>query len=189
MTFQRAMLIIICFLLGLVVLTSMSGCKYAERVANAVFNVQPEQNDTIIPTPTGQLWQAVKKSDWLVTFSILGIAAGVFAFLNGSKMGIPAIASCCVSLFMALAVARFATYMAVCGMIGSCAAVGISVLVKNRALKEIIFGVQNIKNNIQDDSKENHDNFNLALKEAQKHKSTKKIVQKIKSKAKLKGEL
>jgi len=105
----------------------------------------------------------------------VGIAASVFAFLNGNKLGLAGVAACCVSLFMALAVARFATWMAVCGLIGSVAASAVSILIKNTALKEIIKGVQNYR----------HTTANLTcidkdLSDAQKHESTKKIVKKVK---------
>jgi len=124
-----------------------------------------------------QLWDAVKNSNWLVTLSIVGIAASVFAYLNGSKLGLAGVAACCVSLFMALAVARFATWMAVCGLIGSVVASVVSILVKNTALKEIITGVQKYR----------HSTANLTcidndLTDAQEHESTKKIVKKVKAK-------
>lgn len=130
------------------------------------------------------LFDAVKGSNWLVTFSILGMAAGVFAMLNGSKMGIPAIVACAVSLFMALAVARFATWMAVCGMVGACAAVAISVIVKNRALKEVVGNVRDIKESASNGGSKKvlcKDIKSTLLKQT---KSTQKLVGKIRTKLK-----
>ena len=171
---------ILVILLICCVLSLFSGCKCT----------MCGEDDAIqtTPTPTEQLWQAVKKSNWLVTISILGVAAGAFAFLNGSKIGLPAIGASCISLFMALAVARFATWMAICGLIGSILAVIISVLVKNKALKEFICNIQNIK-------KAAKDNGNTISEEAiegilsKQVKSTKKVVQKVKNVLKLKGEI
>lgn len=137
-----------------------------------------------IPSATQQLWKAAKGSNWLVTMSILGIAAGAFAFFNGSKIGIPCIGASCISLFMALAVARFSTWMAVFGLIGSLASVGISVLVKNRAVKEIVTGVQTMK----DCQPTTKGVANTILADIQS-KSTRKLVQNVKSKLKLKGKL
>jgi len=158
--------IIIALFLACLVLILSGGCFASQR---------NDDKPTDLSTGQSQLWNSVKNSNWLVTFSIVGIAASVFAYLNGSKLGLAGVAACCVSLFMALAVARFATWMAVCGLIGSVAASVVSILVKNTALKEIIKGVQGYRN-----AKIEHDEIDGQLESAQEHKSTKKIVKKIK---------
>jgi len=171
---------IICILISLLIFVLISGCKSIPMWNNKPIQTNPSS------TPTDQLWDAVKKSNWLITFSILGIATGFFAFLNGSKMGLPAIGASCISLFMALAVARFATWMAICGLIGSCAAVGISILVKNKAFKDIICNVEKIK----DIAKENGNTVSQPMIKAaltDQSKSTRKLVQKVKSNLKLKN--
>jgi hypothetical protein len=114
---------------------SLLGCNFSD---SPKLELKP-------PTGTQRLYEAAKKSNWLVTISIVGIAIGVFATFNGYKWGIGGIVSCCVSLFMALAVARFATWMAIIGMLGSTGACVISVLVRKKALVEIIKGVQNYR--------------------------------------------
>lgn len=136
----------------------------------------------VAPSPGVQLWKAAKNSNWLVTASILGMAAGVFALTNGaSKLGIASIASASVSLFMALAVARFALWMAVFGLIGSFAAALFSILARRKALVEIITGVQEYRTNtgqlgsIDADLDTNQSSI------------TKQIVQVIKNELKLKG--
>jgi hypothetical protein len=134
-----------------------------------------------IPTPIEQLWNAAKQSNWLVAVSILGIAAGVFALMNGNKLGVPAAVASCASLFMSLAVARFAAWMAICGLIGSVLICVISILFKNRGLVELVNGAQALKNYNANDSKQ----FTKMLKECQT-KSTQRIVQKIKSRMKVK---
>lgn len=139
---------------------------------------------TTVPTAAQQLFKAAKNSNWLVTVSILGIAAGAFAFLNGSKIGISCIGASCISLFMALAVARFSTWMAVFGLIGSLASVCISVLVKNRAVKEIVMGVEELK----PAEGGNYSGTNKILANIQT-KSTQKLVQNVKNKLKLQGKL
>ena len=170
---------IICILIALCVICLICGCKCLP-----FWNNKPIQTDPVLK-PTEQLWNVVKKSNWLVTFSILGIAAGAFAFFNGSKMGLPAIGAGCVSLFMTLATARFATWMAICGMIGSCVAVIASILIKNKALKDIICNIQKIKDTAKDNGNSISGNV---IKETllKQEKSTQKLVQKIKNNLKLK---
>ncbi len=139
---------------------------------------------TEAPPPAVQLWQAAKRSNWLVTLSILGIAGSVFAIANGSvKLGTATAAGSGVSLFLVLAVARFALWMAVAGMIAAIAVVLFSILVRRRALMEIIEGVQIIKNISVDPV-----NAKTILDSTQT-KTTKKIVGKIKNELKLKGEI
>lgn len=157
---------IIVMLISLITITS--GC--------ALF--QPRSDTSIIaPPPATQLWQAIKSSNWIITLSILGVAGGIFATLNGQKWGMAVIVSCCVSLFMALAVARFAWWMAICGLIGSLGLCTASILSRKRALIEIIKGVQNFREN----DKVHRFAIDPKLKISQS-KSTKKIVKKIKEK-------
>jgi len=166
--------------IAILILIATSGCATLREF------LQGPDAETIAPKPTEQLWQAAKKSNWLVTLSILGVAAGVFALINGSvKLGIAAIASCSVSLFMALAVARFALWMAVFGLIGSAAAALFSILVRRRALVEIIRGVQNAKDTYA------FDNNTAPLKDelAKQSNTTKTIVSKLKNELKLQGKI
>ena len=139
---------------------------------------------TIAPTPGVQLWQAAKKSNWLVTASILGMAVGVFAMVNGSaKLGIAAIAATSVSLVMSLAVARFALWLAVFGLIGSSAAALFSILVRRKALVEMVMGIQTLKKHVP---KEVNPNSVLAGKQSL---STEKIVRSLKGNLKLQGKI
>ena len=141
------------------------------------------------PTPAKQLWTAAKKSNWLVTLSILGVAAGVFALVNGAaKLGIASIASASVSLFMALAVARFALWMAVFGLIGSIVAALFSILVRRKALVEIIKGVQKFK--LGEKNSSNTIPGTLLRNELKKQSpTTKTIVGNIKNELKLAGKI
>lgn len=176
----RAFRIWLAFILFFLALTCMcSSCSLLPASSNPIITGP-------IPSAGQQLWKAAKDSNWLVTVSILGIAAGAFAFLNGSKIGLPCIGASCISLFMSLAVARFSTWMAIFGLIGSLAAVGISVLVKNRAVQEIVAGGQEFKKDLN--SYPPAPRFNKIQSEIQS-KSTKKLVQNVKSKLKLKGKI
>lgn len=156
----------------LILLLLVVGCSYLG---------QPTTTHTTTPTPIDQLWQVAKQTNWLATISILGIAGGVFALMNGNKIGIPAAIASCVSLFMTLAVARFAAWMAVCGLIGSVAICAASILLKKKALVEIITGVQKYK----DTCIEVSDNFKQHLNK--QSKSTQRLVQQVKGNLKVKG--
>ena len=172
--------IILYFLLGVVVAMLFSGCSMSFGQKTRVEPVVTEP-----PTPGVQLWQAAKKSNWLVTISILGIAMGTFALVSGSvKLGTAAIASSSVSLFMALAVARFALWMGVFGLIGSVVAALFSILVRRKALVEIIKGVQKVKTGGLLDEYEK-----TALLGEEQSSTTVKIVGNIKNELKLKGEI
>jgi len=143
-----------------------------------------DESNTAPPTPQEQLYRVVKKSNWLVTASIIGIAIGVFTVMNGMlKLGLASIASASTSLFMTLAVARYSAWMAVLGLVGSILAAVSSILIRRRALIEIVRGVQEIKNEFMGEDSEDA-NKTLA---GHQSKSTQKIVQDIKSTLKLKG--
>ena len=167
--------ILICgIIMGFIVL-AISGCAA----------LQHRDTPTVAPAPGVQLWQTVKKSNWLVTLAIPIIALGAVAMFNGAaKLGMSAVIFGCVNLFMALATARFALWMSVFGLIGSVAVVAASILARKKALVEIIKGVQDYR-----DNKVNGANLDMRLTEAQKSKSTQKIVQNIKANLKVKGEI
>jgi len=168
--------IVIIFLLGWLAIIAISGCNSGWT--------WPGQRDTINQpsTPSGQLWHTVRKSNWLITLAIPIIALGAVAMFNGAgKLGMSAIIFGCVNLFMALATARFALWMGVFGLIGSGLAVIASILVKNKALEEIICGVQNYRK-----SKAEHDDLDAHLAAEQKTKSTQHIVRNIKTNLELK---
>jgi len=153
-----------------------SGCQFSP---SAPHNPLP-------PLPQQHLWTAISGTNWLVTISILGVAVGFFAFLNGSKMGLPFIGACGVALFMSLAVIRFATWIAVLGLLGSVAAIVLSIVVKKKALREIIIGVENVKR-FKFNSNEKA-SVNRLMGEPQS-KITEKVVQDIKSTLKAKKEI
>lgn len=152
---------------------------------------QQQRKDTLVvaPSPGVQMWQAAKNSNWIVTISILGIAGGIFATLNGQKWGMAVVVSCCVSLFMSLAVARFAWWMAICGLSGSIGLCAVSILSKKQALIEIIRGGQRFKEEqLKVKTVDLAESFNI-YQACNQSKSTQKIVQNIKTDLKVKGEI
>ena len=169
--------IVILFLIGIV----CCSCSVIEA------QKKPEADSPPASGPE-QLYKAVQKSNWLVTVSIIGISISVFALLNGSRAGFAGIVACSVNLYMALATARYAQVMALLGLAGSILLGLVSILVKNKALKELIMGIQNLKK----ETKENkltigpYDITDI-VKAVQSY-STKKIVSEIKGKMKLQEE-
>ena len=175
---ERTILIIIAILIALTVFFSVSGCALCKRLSNAVFNTSPKP--IVDPkTPSGRLWETIKKSTWITPIAIPIIALGAVAMFNGfAKLGMSAIIFGSVNLFMTLASARFALIMAICGLVGSILAVAASILTKNKALKEIICNVQDIKEEAIPEL------FKPRAKEllSKQTSSTQKIVAKIKAK-------
>jgi len=171
----------VALILILVMITLSSGCRFVSPVWDFVFK-NPNAVVDEPGTAQEQLIDAAKGTNWLVAVSILGMGAGVFAFVNGSKIGIPVVVACAVSLFMALAVARFAMWMAVFGLIGAVLAVAISVLIKNKALKDVVTNVQEIKEIAKIDNVDLvfQDKIKNTLKE--QANTTKKLVSKIRAK-------
>jgi len=173
----------ICILIAVLIFVLVSGCSLLQRAKDTIFN-KPTQTNVIPDTPKKQLWETIKglTPNWL---AIPVIALGAVAMFNGAmKLGMSFIIFGSVNLFMALATSRFGFWMALCGLIGSFAAVASSILVKNKALRDIIYNVQTIKKIAKDD------NIDLVFQDKTKEilskqaTSTKKIVQNIKSKAK-----
>lgn len=181
-------LVMICGLLMLVIVTLCSSCALLQS-ANNWFKPKPEP-EPAPANPSSQLWHTVKKSNWITTLAIPIIALGAVAAFNGMiKLGMSAAIFGCVNLFMALATARFAMWMAVFGLIGSVVTVGASILVKNKALIEIVKNIQKVKQTAK------NDNVDLVFQDKIKEeltmqtKPTQKLVQNIKTNLKLKGEI
>ena len=88
------------------------------------------------------LIDTVLKTDWVVTAAILGMSLSVVAWMNGSKSAVGIMAGCGVALWMQLTVVRYAHVLAWVGLVFAVGIMLWTVFVKNRALKEIVHGVQ-----------------------------------------------
>jgi hypothetical protein len=153
--------------LGLVILVVagplLSGCQLP---------VEP----LISTNPTQALAEAVAKTNWIIALSIAGIAFSVMAWINGSKTAIGVLIGCAVALWLQVTVVRYASVLA---LVGLAAAIGLgiwTVFVKNRALKEIVYGIQDFKKTFPIGSESLH----IRLKNQKK--TTQKIVTQIKGK-------
>jgi len=180
---QKISLIVI-FTIILVTLILFSGCN-PSKFAASIFDKPNINTSEQKPAPSvaKQLYDTAKKANWMTTLAIPIIALGAVAIFNGAaKIGMSAIIFGTVSLFMALATARFAFNMAIIGLIGSVAAVAFSILIKNKALKDVITNVQVIKAKAKSDNIDSvfQDKIKDVLKE--QAGTTKKLINKVKSK-------
>jgi len=167
--FNTYMITMAIIILVLAIITILTGCS-----------LLPTSNNPIQTTPVKQLTNVVYKLSWMPMLSVLGIAGGVFALMNGFKWGLSAIVACGVSLFMSLATARYSGFMAICGLVGSILIMVGSVIVKNKALIEIITGIEKAKAN-----SEHREYIKAVVNEhiaPAQTKHTKNIVKAIKSK-------
>lgn len=180
------MLVVMGIVLSVLAVTvSLSGCAVLE--AGRDFLLGKPTIPFVPDTPKGQLWETIKgmTPNWL---AIPVIALGVAVVYNGfRKLGVSCILFGSVNLFMGLATARFGFWMALFGFIAAMAALVASMLTKNKALRDIIGNIQDVKEIARDDNVDIV--FQDKIKEvlAGQVKSTKKIVAKIKTKARAKG--
>lgn len=139
---------------------------------------QSPESELLIPTTPGQaLVKTIIKTDWIITASILGVAISVMAWMNGSKTAIGIMAGCCVAIWMQLTVVRYAHVLAWVGLVFAVGIMLWTVFVKNRALEDIVNGVENYRKSCPVSS---HDGLKKRLKE--QSKTTQKIVSQIKGK-------
>ena len=182
----QLLFILVFVLIMFAFITIPSGCQgYCARLTKAIFNSESSPADVggEAPSPAKRLLATIKKSSWVTTLAIPIIALGAVAMFNGAaKLGMSAIIFGSVNLFMALATARFALWMAVFGLIGSVSAVLMSIMIKNKALKDVVTNVQDIKESAANGgtkAKIQKDIKAVLLKQA---KSTNKLVSKIRAK-------
>ena len=149
--------------------------------------LQPRGGDTIADLPTTgseAMFQTLKKANWLFTLSIVGVGAGFFAFLNGSSKGLQFMAACFVVLSLIIGVTKYSAIIAAIAMIGAVCLMIYSTLVKGKALREVVEGVQNIRYELTD----NGDDITIAKDRIDDYldfsqsKTTKAIVKAMKGK-------
>ena len=135
----------------------------------------PEVKPLVPTIPQQTLINTIVKTDWIITVSILGVALSVIAWMNGSKTAIGVMAGCGIAIWMQLTVVRYAHILAWMGLVFAVGIILWTVFVKNRALREIVNGVQNYRK-----YNEPVDSIGLKVWLREQNKTTKKIVSKIK---------
>lgn len=126
-----------------------------------------------LPTTGAQaVFQTLKGNNWLFTLSFIGVGAGFYAFLNGSSKGLKIMAACLIVISLIIGVTKYSAVIAVLAMIGTVCLMIYSTLVKNKALREVVQGVQEIREDPTVKKEAALDRF--------QSEATKKIVNKIK---------
>jgi hypothetical protein len=161
---MKTILLILFYLIALVIVLHLTGC-------------QP--TDEVILMPIDRPFEVlVTKINWLATVAIVGIALSVVAFINGSKAAIPVFVGCCTALGVTLAVIKFAGLIAVASL---CLAGGLciyTILVRTRALKELVRGGEKVKAWL--DKSEDRESFNEIHRNTQSD-TTQTLVKKVKN--------
>lgn len=115
------------------------------------------------PAPHGSIpdviTQIVYKTNWLSTLAIVGIALSAAAFVQGQKFALPLFAGCATLLATILTITQYAKWIAFVGF-GVALVVFVYVTWQKRkevkgldtAFKEVVVGVQNLKQKIIDDT-------------------------------------
>ncbi len=131
-------------------------------------------------TGTQAVMQTLKSNNWLFTLSVIGVGAGFFAFLNGSSKGLQFMAACFVVISLIIGLTKYSAIIAAIAMIGTICLMLYTILVKNKALKEVVLGVQGVRNELNEKTIEDDVGILSVLSSVQS-KTTKAIVKKIKS--------
>lgn len=134
---------------------------------------------TNLPTTAKEaMFQTLTKTNWLFTLSVVGVGAGFFAFLNGSSKGLQLMAACFVVLSLIIGLTRYSAWIAAVAMIGAGCLMVHSVLIRNKAMREIVQGVQEVRT---DSSMEKVKDWSNAILDRFQSDPTRKIVKKIKA--------
>ncbi len=137
MKFADVLLLIVVLFLLFVGLFVLSSCSILQPRAN------PGDILADLPTTgTEAMFQTLKKANWLFTLSIVGVGAGFFAFLNGSSKGLQFMAACFVVLSLIIGVTKYSAVIAAIAMIGAVCLMIYSTLIKGKALREVVQGVE-----------------------------------------------
>lgn len=134
------------------------------------------------PTSIERLTEAAQSTNWLVTVSILGVALSTAAFLNGSRAALGVLIGSIVALTMTLMVARFATWIAILGLIGAVGIFVYTIFVRRNTLVELVKTVEIAKMGLSPDVEDKRFKTGHSYVNKLQSSTTKKLVQTIKRK-------
>jgi len=159
---------------------------YAITIIICVSGCQAHAVSTTIDKIPASGWEstmnAIAKTNWFGTFCLLNFFGGVVAIgLDQRKIGGAIVIAAITTICLGLAIHRFPTWLAIIGFASSVIAVGYSILIKNKALVEIIRGIQFAKGDFGRQWSDRTKAINKS-QEANQSKSTKKIVKQVKEK-------
>lgn len=127
-----------------------AGCK-----GGGIFG--PLNEGTHVDTPTERFQKAVKGTGWLIILAILGVGASAVAMFNGSKWAISSMIGSVLVLILSLVISKYAELLALLGLLCIVGAVGFviyNVIVKKKALAELVRVIENVKPKLQNGDKE-----------------------------------
>lgn len=163
---------IIVMVFVLLILVIISGCT--------MFQSRGTSGGTLTDLPTTgseAMFQTLKKQNWLFTLSVIGVGAGFFAFLNGNSKGLQFMAACFVVLSLIIGVTKYSAVIAAIAMIGAVCLMVYSTVVKSRALREVILGVERVRDSFPELTHE--DGLSKKLNSVQS-KTTRAVVKSVK---------
>lgn len=168
----------VAIIVSLLIFTALSG-------GCAVFQSGGNPGSTLADLPTTgseAMFQTLKKANWLFTIAALGFGAGFYAFLNGSNKGLQFMAACFVVISLIIGVTRYSAVIAVISLIGAVSLMVYSTLIKGKAMREIVQGVE-LARTIKLESHEVYpENKILEAMSDMQSKTTKAIVKSVKGK-------
>ena len=170
----KAWVILTVGLIVVLLIVCLSGCA-----------VTPPRPESIPQTPGQQIINnTIQSTDWLMSILLIGSVLGIFAGLNGVKTGWAGTASCVGGMVLKAALSSTWVFW-LCGFLFIVCVVAAvaSILWKNKALREIITGIQFVRESVDPEIKENMTEY-LASKQG---KDTQGLVNQVKADLKLKG--
>ena len=167
-------LILLLIAVILIIIVFNSGCS--------LFQMSGADRLGSLPTTGPEaMFQTLKKANWLFTIAILGSGAGFYAFLNGSNKGLQFMAACFVVISLIIGITRYSAVIAVVSLIGAVCLMIYSTLVKGKALREVVQGVEMARTIVLEDDEIYPENKILKAMSDEQSKTTKVIVKKIKA--------
>lgn len=135
-----------------------------------------------IKTPTTILYETIEKTNWMVTFGILGMAASVGIFLNGKvTMAVTTFAVSCSMLFLTLMTQRYAVWIAFSGFVCVFGLFVYVIYTKHKAFTEVVESIDIFKGHERGSGREQPvTTLNEVLSEGES-KSTARLVKEVRN--------
>lgn len=151
--------------------------------------LQPGQNVVTEPitNTTNVIYETIKSTNWVISFLMLGFVLGLIAAfgLGFKQLGLVTSGACVAGIFLSAAISNTWFYIGA-GLVvfASILIVVAGLLLKHKAITELVTGVQSVRKNFLDSQMQEPVK---KLLQKEQSKQTQKIVQETKAKIKLKG--
>jgi len=132
-----AVILWVTIILGAMIFVSMSGCSILQRTPNPTY------------IPPTIITKTIQSTDWLTSVFLISIVLSIFIGLNNLKIGWLAAIAGVAGLVLKMGVTN--SWLWVVAGVFCCVVFGVlvfTIIVRNKALKEIIKGTQWIRDNI-----------------------------------------